>query len=235
MPIVRLRNLTKTYQMGPVRVHALRRVNLAFHGGEYVAIMGPSGSGKSTLLNILGCLDTPTSGSYFLGGEDVAGLSDAQLSDIRCRRLGFIFQSYNLVQQLSVVENIEVPLFYQGCSARESRRRALAIARTVGLRDRADHRPSELSGGQQQRVAIARAMVNDPLVILADEPTGNLDSNTGKEILALLDDLNAQGKTIITVTHDQHVATRARRTVRLADGRVVDDTGSPAEHQDEPA
>ena len=226
MTIAELRNLSKTYLMGSVRVHALRGVSIAFERGDYAAIMGPSGSGKSTLLNILGCLDSPTGGSYFLGGEDVAGLPDAALSDVRCRRLGFIFQSYNLVQQLSVVENIEVPLFYQGWSARASRRRSVALARLVGLGDRLYHRPSELSGGQQQRVAIARAMANDPLIVLADEPTGNLDTATGREILAMLDQLNAQGKTIIMVTHDQTVAARARRIVRLVDGRVVDDVSN---------
>lgn len=226
MPIAELRNLSKTYQMGQVRVPALRGVTLTFERGDYAAIMGPSGSGKSTLLNILGCLDRPTEGSYFLGGEDVAGLSDAALSDIRCRRLGFIFQSYNLIQQLSVVENIEVPLFYQGWPARASRRRAEALARLVGLASRLHHRPSELSGGQQQRVAIARAMANNPLIILADEPTGNLDTTTGREILAMLDQLNAQGKTIIIVTHDNTVAARARRVIRLVDGRVVSDEGA---------
>jgi len=225
MPIAEVRDLVKTYKMGPVQVHALRGVSLAIQRGEYVAIMGPSGSGKSTFLNILGCLDTPTAGAYFLGGEDVARLSDPELSDVRCRRLGFIFQSYNLIQQLSVVENIEVPLFYQGWSARDSYRRAAAIAHLVGLGNRLHHRPAELSGGQQQRVAIARAMANDPLIILADEPTGNLDSSTGREILALLESLNAQGKTIIMVTHDREVAARAKRIVRFADGQIVDDSG----------
>jgi len=224
MPIAEVRDLVKTYQMGPVQVQALRGVHVAIEEGDYVAIMGPSGSGKSTFLNIVGCLDTPTAGAYFLGGEDVARLSDSELSAIRCRRLGFIFQSYNLIQQLSVVENIEVPLYYQGWSARESRQRSTAIAELVGLRERLHHRPAELSGGQQQRVAIARAMANDPLVILADEPTGNLDSATGREILALLDDLNRQGKTIIMVTHDNAVAERASRIVRFRDGQIVDDT-----------
>jgi len=224
MPIAEVRDLVKTYLMGEVAVHALRGVNLAFERGEYVAIMGPSGSGKSTLLNLLGCLDTPTSGSYYLGGHDVAHLSDADLSDIRCRHLGFIFQSYNLIPQLSVAENIEVPLYYQGWSERESLERAVALAELVGLGDRLYHRPSELSGGQQQRVAIARSMVNDPFIILADEPTGNLDSATGGEILDLLDRLNAEGKTIVMVTHDTSVAQRAHRVVRFMDGEVVDDT-----------
>jgi len=223
MPIAELRNLVKTYEMGPVQVHALRGISLTFERGDYAAIMGPSGSGKSTLLNILGCLDTPTAGAYYLGGEDVAGMDDAALSDVRSRSLGFIFQSYNLIQQLSVLENIEVPLFYQGWPAHESRQRAAALAHLVGLGDRLHHRPSELSGGQQQRVAIARAMVNDPLVVLADEPTGNLDSATGREILAMLDQLNERGKTILMVSHDQSVAERARRIVQLVDGQVVDD------------
>ena len=224
MPIAEVRELVKTYQMGATEVRALRGVSLGFEEGDYAAIVGPSGSGKSTLLNILGCLDIPTSGSYYLGGEDVSRLSDAQLSDIRSLRLGFIFQSYNLIQQLNVVENIEVPLYYQGRPERQSFERAVFLARTVGLGDRLFHRPTELSGGQQQRVAIARALANDPLIILADEPTGNLDSATGREILNLLDLLNEQGKTLIVVTHDNKVAERARRVIRLADGMVVDDT-----------
>jgi putative ABC transport system ATP-binding protein len=223
--IADVRDLTRTYVMGEVQVHALRGISIAIQPGDYVAIMGPSGSGKSTFLNILGCLDTPTDGSYRLGGEDVAQLTDAELSDIRSRYLGFIFQSYNLIQQLSVVENIAVPLYYQGWSERDSTDRAILLAEVVGLGDRTDHRPNELSGGQQQRVAIARAMANDPLIILADEPTGNLDTRTGKEILELIDQLNGQGKTIVMVTHDQRVAGRAARTVRFRDGLIVEDTG----------
>jgi len=225
VPIAEVRELAKTYQMGATEVRALRGVSLGFEEGDYAAIVGPSGSGKSTLLNILGCLDIPTSGSYYLGGQDVSRLSDAQLSDIRSRRLGFIFQSYNLIQQLNVVENIEVPLYYQGRPERESFERAVFLARAVGLGDRLFHRPAELSGGQQQRVAIARALANDPLIILADEPTGNLDSATGREILNLLDLLNEQGKTLIVVTHDNKIAERARRVIRLADGMVVDESG----------
>jgi len=224
-PIADVRQLSKVYVMGAFEVHALREVDLAFQGGEYVAIMGPSGSGKSTLLNLLGCLDTPTSGVYLLGGEDVSTLTDDDLSAIRSNRLGFIFQSYNLIQQLTVVENIEVPLYYQGWSETDSYDRAVELAERVGLGDRVDHRPAELSGGQSQRVAIARAMANDPLIVLADEPTGNLDSKTGREILELLDELNGLGKTIVMVTHDQHVAERASRRVRFGDGRIVDDTG----------
>jgi len=207
--------------MGDADVHALDGVSITFDEGDYAAIMGPSGSGKSTLLNLLGCLDRPTSGSYLLGGEDVAALSDNDLSDIRSRRLGFIFQSYNLIPQLTVLENIEVPLYYQGASEAESRRRAEELAEQVGLSHRLGHRPAELSGGQQQRAAIARALVNQPLVLLADEPTGNLDSATGREILALLDDLNRHGRTILMVTHDDSIAKRASRVVRMADGRVI--------------
>ena len=221
MHIVDVRDLRKTYRMGDADVHALDGVSITFDEGDYAAIMGPSGSGKSTLLNLLGCLDRPTTGSYLLGGEDVAALSDNELSDIRSRRLGFIFQSYNLIPQLTVLENIEVPLYYQGASEAESRARAKELADLVGLANRLSHRPAELSGGQQQRAAIARALVNQPLVLLADEPTGNLDSVTGREILALMDDLNRQGRTILMVTHDDSVAQRASRVVRMADGRVV--------------
>jgi putative ABC transport system ATP-binding protein len=211
--------------MGMIEVPALRGIDAAFRPGEYVAIMGPSGSGKSTFLNLIGCLDTPTSGTYLLGGEDVSTLSDDELSAIRSERLGFIFQSYNLIQQLTVVENIEVPLYYQGWSEADSYDRAVELAERVGLGHRLDHRPNELSGGQSQRVAIARAMANDPLIILADEPTGNLDSKTGLEILDLLDELNAAGKTIVIVTHDENVAERATRQVIFGDGRIIDDTG----------
>ncbi len=221
--IARLEQVTKTYRMGPVLVEALSCVNLDFKAGEYVSIMGPSGCGKSTLLNLLGCLDRPTSGAYFLGTEDVSHLSDDDLSEIRGSRLGFIFQSYNLVQQLTVVENIEVPLYYQGVRADLSRQRASELAARVGLGDRLDHKPFELSGGQQQRVGIARALANDPLVILADEPTGNLDSRSGAEILHLFDELHGQGKTLIMVTHDDDVARRSQRVIRLRDGRVESD------------
>jgi len=222
-PIIRLRDVTKTYLMGTVMVHALRSVTIEFHRGEYVSIMGPSGCGKSTLLNLLGCLDRPTSGTYELGGRDLARLDDDLLSEIRGARLGFIFQSYNLIAQLTVVENIMVPLYYQGLPERESLTVASRLAERVGLTERLNHRPTELSGGQQQRVAIARALANDPLVILADEPTGNLDSTSGKEILDVFDDLHRQGKTLITVTHDESIAARTMRVVRLSDGEVVSD------------
>lgn len=224
MSLIELRNLHKEYTMGTVRVHALRGINLTVEEGEYIAIMGPSGSGKSTMLNLLGCLDRPTTGNYFLGGVDVSMLDDDQLSAIRSRRLGFIFQSYNLIAQLSVLENIEIPLFYQGQTEKASRLRAQELAGLVGLGGRVAHRPSELSGGEQQRVAIARALANDPLTILADEPTGNLDSATGEEILQLLDELHLAKKTMVIVTHDETVAARARRIIRLRDGQIESDT-----------
>ncbi|MEW6746296.1 MAG: ABC transporter ATP-binding protein [Planctomycetota bacterium] len=206
--------------MGPVVVEALRGIDLAIEEGGYYAIMGPSGSGKSTLLNLLGCLDRPTAGVYRLGGEDVSRMGDDQLSEVRGQRIGFVFQSFNLISQLSVLENIEVPLFYQGVAPRKSEEKARELARLVGLSDRLHHRPTELSGGQQQRVAIARALVNDPLIVLADEPTGNLDSTTSKEILNLIDDLNRSGMTIIVVTHDDHVADRAQTVIRMRDGVI---------------
>ncbi len=221
--IVQLENVVKTYQMGLVTVQALRGVSLEITAGDYISIMGPSGCGKSTLLNLLGCLDRPTSGRYLLGQDDVSQLEDDALSTIRGARLGFIFQSYNLIQQLTVLENIEVPLYYQGRPEAESRAIATDLATRVGLENRLDHKPFELSGGQQQRVAIARALVNDPLVLLADEPTGNLDSASGAEILRIVDDLNRQGKTIIMVTHDPGIARHAGRVIRLRDGLIESD------------
>ncbi len=221
--IVQLHDLRKTYQMGLVTVEALRGVSIDIHPAEYVSIMGPSGCGKSTLLNLLGCLDRPSAGHYVLGGEDISQLDDDALSTIRGNRLGFIFQSYNLIQQLTVVENIEIPLYYQGRPEAESHVLAQQVATRVGLGDRLDHRPYELSGGQQQRVAIARALVNDPLIILADEPTGNLDSASGVEILNIFDDLNHSGKTISLVTHDPGVAHHSTRTIRLRDGLIESD------------
>jgi putative ABC transport system ATP-binding protein len=209
--------------MGEVRVEALRGVSFTVGPADYISIMGPSGCGKSTLLNLLGCLDRPSSGRYLLGGEDVSGMEDDALSSVRGSRLGFVFQSYNLIQQLTVLENIEIPLYYQGRSEEESRTRARELACRVGLESRLDHKPFELSGGQQQRVAIARALVNDPLLILADEPTGNLDSVSGTEILRLFDELNQQGKTLIMVTHDTTISGRAKRTIRLRDGSIESD------------
>jgi putative ABC transport system ATP-binding protein len=224
-PIARVIDLVKNYYMESVVVRALRGVSLDFHEGEFVALMGPSGSGKSTLLNLLGCLDRPTEGQYFLGDEDVSEMDDDQLSEVRSRYLGFIFQSYNLLAQYTVVENIEIPLLYQGSRLTdESRERCIRLAELVGLGDRIDHRPMQLSGGQQQRVAIARSLVNDPHVILADEPTGNLDSRTSEEIMQLLRQLNRAGKTIIMVTHENDIAAWARRVVRMRDGHVESDT-----------
>jgi len=222
-PIALLESVSKVYDLGEVKVEALRGVDLRFDEGDFVAIMGASGSGKSTLLNILGCLDRPSSGAYYLGDQNVAELDDDELSEIRGRRLGFIFQSYNLIQQLTVVENIEVPLFYQGLDTPEMRDYCIALAGRLGLGDRLDHRPMQLSGGQQQRVAIARALVNDPFVILADEATGNLDTRTSEEIMALLCLLNESGKTILMVTHEDDIAQYARRIVRMRDGLVVED------------
>lgn len=226
-PIIRIAGLEKTYQLGDVQVRALRGIDLAIEAGSYIAIMGPSGSGKSTMLNVLGCLDRPTAGQYFLGGEDVAQMTDDQLSAVRGRKIGFIFQSYNLIHQLTVVENIHVPLFYQGKDLSECLEDCERLARLVGLGDRLDHRPKQLSGGQQQRVAIARSLVNDPLMILADEPTGNLDSTTGEEVLDLLGKLNADGKTIVLVTHGEEVARRADRVVHMKDGRIDRDIRQP--------
>jgi putative ABC transport system ATP-binding protein len=222
-PIVQFEEVRKTYQMGLVTVEALRGISLQVEAGDYISIMGPSGCGKSTMLNLLGCLDRPTSGRYLLGGEDVSSIPDDALSAVRGARLGFVFQSYNLIQQLTVVENIEIPLYYQGRDEDESRQIARTLAARVGLDTRLDHKPFELSGGQQQRVAIARALVNNPLVIMADEPTGNLDSTSGAEILRLFDELNKQGKTLILVTHDNNVSRHAHRAIRLCDGCIESD------------
>jgi len=222
MSLAELIDLAKTYQMGAdVTVDALRGVNLSVEPGDYLAVMGPSGSGKSTLLNLMGCLDRPSRGRYILGGEDVSQFSDAQLSEVRGRRIGFVFQSFNLIPQLSALDNIEVPLFYQGMPRTRRRLRSRDLAERVGLGPRARHKPTELSGGEQQRVAIARALANDPLILLADEPTGNLDSKTGQEILNLFDDLADRGRTLIVVTHDPDVGERTHRVVRMADGRIV--------------
>ena len=204
-------------------VHALRGVTFNVLAGEYIAIMGPSGSGKSTLLNVLGCLDRPTSGSYLLAGDDVAQINDYQLSRIRGRRIGFVFQSYNLLQQLNVLENIKVPLQYQGLIGKDANAKCRELAEMVGLGSRIYHRPTELSGGQQQRVAIARSLVNDPYFILADEATGNLDSKTTDEVLELFESLNANGKTIVMITHEDEVAARAKRVIRLRDGVIESD------------
>lgn len=215
-----IQNVVKEYRLGGEVVRALRGVSFDVPEGDYVAIMGASGSGKSTLLNLLGCLDHPTSGSLFLGDENIANASDDRLAELRAGRIGFVFQSFNLIPQLTVLENIEVPLYYQGRLSRRDRDRCRELAQLVGLGERLSHRPTQLSGGQQQRVAIARALVNDPFFILADEPTGNLDSATTEEILVLFDQLNAAGKTIVLVTHEMDVGRRARRIIRLKDGRI---------------
>lgn len=218
-----VQNLTKEYVMGAEIVRALRGASLDVPEGDYVAIMGASGSGKSTLLNLLGCLDRPTGGRLLLGDDDVSKLNDDELSEIRATRIGFVFQSYNLIPQLTVLENIEVPLYYQGRVGPRQHERCRELASLVGLGNRLGHRPTQLSGGQQQRVAIARSLINDPYFILADEPTGNLDSVTTGEILDLLDKLNDAGKTIILVTHEDDVGARAKRIVRLKDGLVESD------------
>ncbi|HQL55606.1 MAG: ABC transporter ATP-binding protein [Phycisphaerae bacterium] len=218
--LVRVENVTKIYQVGTTEVRALAGVTLAFEAGSFWAIMGPSGSGKSTLLNLLGCLDRPTSGRYVLEGHDVAELDDNALSELRLRHLGFIFQSFNLIPQLTVRENIELPLYYLDWEAGASAQRAEEMAERVGLADRLNHRPSELSGGQQQRVAFARALAANPAILLADEPTGNLDSATGEQIMQLLKELNQQGKTIIMVTHEPNLANYARYRLHMRDGLV---------------
>ncbi len=222
--VIDAQDLTKIYQMGDVQVHALRGASLQVRRGELVAIMGPSGSGKSTMMNILGCLDQPTSGEYYLEGVEVDQLDDNQLAQIRGKKIGFVFQTFNLLPRTTALSNVELPLVYSGVSGHERRERVLAALEAVGLGDRLHHRPNELSGGQQQRVAIARALVNDPSIILADEPTGNLDSKSGAEIMAIFQQLNEeQGITIIFVTHEPEIAQHTRRIVRIADGRIVDD------------
>ena len=218
--IVRLHKAVKTYQMGTQEVRALAGVDVAFEKGGFWAIMGPSGSGKSTMMNVLGCLDRLTSGSYYLEGQDVSRLDDDALSELRLKYLGFIFQSFNLIPQLSVQRNIELPLYYLGWDAIRSAQRARELAEDVGLGDRLHHRPTELSGGQMQRVAIARSLANDPQIIFADEPTGNLDSSTGVQIMELLAKLNAAGKTIVMVTHESNIAQYARNRLHMIDGQI---------------
>lgn len=233
--IIQLVGIEKRYVLGEdVVVRALRGVDLSIYRGDYVAIMGPSGSGKSTMLNILGCLDRPTAGDYFLGGTNVAVMPDDDLSTARGKMIGFIFQSYNLIAQLTVIENIQVPLLYQGHDVRHFHDHCVRLASLVGLEQRLTHRPNQLSGGQQQRVAIARSLVNDPLMILADEPTGNLDSRTGLEVLDLIDKLNAEGKTIVLVTHDDKVAARAQRVIHMRDGQIEREVVNRARHSASP-
>jgi putative ABC transport system ATP-binding protein len=221
--VIRLENVSRLYKVGDSEVHALDGVSLHIHRGDFVALMGPSGSGKSTLLNVLGCLDTPSSGAYSLDGEQVQGLSESRLAEIRRKKLGFIFQSYHLVPRMSALRNVELPLILAGVPPADRRARARASLESVGLAHRASHRPDQLSGGERQRVAIARAMVSHPAILLADEPTGNLDSKTGAEIVALLEKLNREGLTIVLVTHDAGIASRARRLLQLRDGKLVSD------------
>jgi putative ABC transport system ATP-binding protein len=221
--LIDIRDITKVYQMGLQKVRALDGVSLQLDRGEYVAIMGPSGSGKSTLMNLIGCLDTPTSGSYILNGREVARMTDDELAAIRNQEIGFVFQTFNLLPRTTALHQVELPLVYSGLPRKDRRERAIKALEAVNLTDRMTHHPSELSGGQRQRVAVARALINDPSILLADEPTGNLDSATGAEIMALFDELNAKGNTIVLVTHEEDIAAHARRIVRLLDGRIRDD------------
>ena len=241
-PLIEIKNISKVYRMGDVDVHALRDVSLAIHEGESVAVMGPSGSGKSTLMNILGCLDRPSAGSYRLLSDEVSQMDRNELARVRNRTLGFVFQSFNLLSRTSALENVELPLVYAGLSAAERHRRATEALAQVGLSGRAGHYPSQLSGGQQQRVAIARALVNRPRVLLADEPTGNLDSRTSEEVMALLQDLGATGITVVLVTHEPDIALHASRVIVMRDGRVRSDVRqaprravAPPPDEDEPA
>lgn len=221
--LIRLDSICRHYQMGSATVHALRGVSTEIHRGEYVAIMGPSGSGKSTLMNVLGCLDTPSSGTYELNGQSVSEMDDDELADIRNREIGFVFQTFNLLARSTALRNVELPLIYAGIPLEERRELAFQALADVGLADRVDHRPNEMSGGQRQRVAVARALVNRPSILLADEPTGNLDSRTGTEILQLFEELHSKGNTLVVVTHEERVARHARRIIRISDGLVASD------------
>ena len=223
-----MKEIGKTYDTGKVKVEALKGIDLEVRGGEFVAIVGPSGSGKSTLMNLIGCLDTPTGGDYFLAGEPVAGLTRDALADVRNRRVGFVFQSFNLLPQISAIENVEMPMLFGGVAPRERRRRAEELLARVGLADRGEHRPTELSGGQMQRVAIARALAMEPDILLADEPTGNLDTSSGTDIMSLFSELWKQGRTLVVITHDMSLARRTGRIVEMRDGRIVADGAAAA-------
>lgn len=222
-PIIEIQDLRKIYMMGSTEVRALDGVTFDVQENEYIAIMGPSGSGKSTLMNLIGCLDTPTSGTYILNGQDVSELEDAELAEVRNREIGFVFQTFNLLPRTDCLANVELPLIYSGIRTSERRDRAATTLRRVGLGDRMDHKPNELSGGQRQRVAIARALVNNPSILLADEPTGNLDTKTGQEIMMLFEELYRMGNTILVVSHEDEIARHARRTIRLRDGKIESD------------
>lgn len=222
--IIEALNIHKEYRMGSQTVHALRGVSFEIKQNEYVAIMGPSGSGKSTMMNIIGCLDTPSKGDYILNGHDAKKLTDNQLAEVRNREIGFVFQTFNLLPRSTALANVELPLIYSGIKSSERRKRAIEVLEKVGLGDRMDHKPNELSGGQRQRVAVARALINNPSILLADEPTGNLDSKTGQEIMELFEELHAAGNTIILVTHEEEIAAHARRIIRLRDGLLESDT-----------
>ena len=223
-PVIQITDIRRDFKLGQETVRVLKGIDLNIDKGEYVAIMGPSGSGKSTLMNLLGCLDTPTGGSYILNGTDVSRLSDDELAEIRNKEIGFVFQTFNLLPRTTALDNVALPMIYAGRSKRERDHRASEVLTSVGLGDRMDHRPNQLSGGQRQRVAVGRALVNDPSIILADEPTGNLDSKTGTEIMALFDKIHKRGNTIILVTHEEDIAARANRIIRLRDGVIENDT-----------
>lgn len=222
--IIKIRNIIRDFELGQEIVHVLKGIDLDIEKGEYVAIMGPSGSGKSTLMNLIGCLDTPTGGSYILNGKDVSQMSDDELAEVRNKEIGFVFQTFNLLPRTTALDNVALPMVYAGASKKERTERAIKVLNDVGLSDRMDHRPNQLSGGQRQRVAVGRALVNKPSIILADEPTGNLDSKTGVEIMNLFEDIHKAGNTIIVVTHEEEIAAHAQRVIRLRDGMIESDT-----------
>jgi len=228
MPVIEMKEIRKTYDTGKVKVEALKGIDLSISQGEFVAVVGPSGSGKSTLMNLIGCLDTATDGSYRLAGEDVAGLKRDDLADVRNRRVGFVFQNFNLLAQISSFENVEMPLLFGGVPPRKRKERVTEVLARVGLADRMDHKPTELSGGQMQRVAIARALAMDPAILLADEPTGNLDTSSGGDVMSIFSELWQQGRTLVVITHDLSLARRAGRVIEVRDGRIISDGAAAA-------